>query len=108
MMTDQHSSEREEPEFVYGGKLFCIGEDRWVEFDTGREYEITLAHVCHKTQVLVTCYENDRGTALARASAELYQLVLNHQSRCADCQADIVSGLLRRRFPQDAPETEGE
>lgn len=108
MGTEKKANGEQEPEFSYGGKLFLITEDKWVWFKTGLEYEITLAHVCDKFQVLATCFEKDRPTCLARASAELQQLVLNHQARCAACQADIVTGLLRRRFPQDATETEDE
>ncbi len=95
-----------EPEFYYGGKLMVITADAWAAFDTGDEYQVSLAFQCYKFSVECTIFEVDRKTALAAASAELYQLILSHQSRCADCQADIVSGLLHRRHPKKTDEPE--
>ncbi len=84
------------PQFLtFRGRRFEISGDTWVQFDDGDRYEIALAHDCLDCDIQVCCFEKDRDAAMARACAELYEIVVNHQTRCPNCQAELVDELLR-------------
>lgn len=85
----------------YRGHEFEIMEDSWATFDTGDEYEIKLSYQCRTRDIQLDCFEKSRDEALAAACGELYELVVTHQSRCSNCQSDVVERLLRReRLPK--------